>query len=94
MSNWQDIGGGHEISFYVGEDDEIRIGLLDRHNKPDGSRCNGPSSIPFDVPQNSHVPDSARWQLVKAEPLTLSPSLLCQICGDHGFIREGKWVVA
>lgn len=31
------------------------------------------------------------WQIESWEPLTLSPSLLCH-CGDHGFIRGGRWV--
>lgn len=34
------------------------------------------------------------WTIVKREPLTLSPSLLCPLCGHHGFIREGRWVPA
>lgn len=29
-------------------------------------------------------------QLLSADPLTISPSLLCR-CGDHGFIENGKW---
>jgi hypothetical protein len=36
---------------------------------------------------------SATWQVESWDPLTLSPSLLCG-CGDHGFIRGGKWVRA
>jgi len=33
--------------------------------------------------------------LVSADPLTISPSVLCPIgCGDHGFIRDDLWVVA
>ena len=35
----------------------------------------------------------ARWTLVAYDPLTVAPSLLCA-CGDHGFIRDGKWVPA
>lgn len=27
------------------------------------------------------------------EHLTISPSVLCS-CGDHGFIKDGKWVPA
>ena len=27
---------------------------------------------------------------VSLEPLTLSPSVLCQ-CGAHGYIRNGQW---
>lgn len=34
------------------------------------------------------------WDVESWEPLTLSPSLLCRNCGDHGFIREGRWVPA
>jgi hypothetical protein len=28
------------------------------------------------------------------DPLTISPSLLCEVCGWHGFVRDGKWVPA
>lgn len=34
------------------------------------------------------------WKVEQEEPLTLSPSILCLQCGDHGFIREGRWVTA
>jgi hypothetical protein len=34
------------------------------------------------------------WTLEKLDPITISPSLLRTDCGDHGFIREGKWVPA
>lgn len=34
------------------------------------------------------------WQIVCREPLELSPSLLCRLCGTHGFVRGGKWVPA
>ena len=36
----------------------------------------------------------ATWHVVKWDPLTLEPSVLCRACGDHGFIREGRWVPA
>ena len=32
-------------------------------------------------------------ELISTDPLTISPSLLCR-CGDHGFIREGRWIPA
>jgi hypothetical protein len=31
------------------------------------------------------------WKLVCLEPLTISPSLACRVCGDHGFVRDGKY---
>ena len=34
------------------------------------------------------------WDVEHAQPLTLSPSILCRRCGRHGFIRAGKWVAA
>lgn len=34
------------------------------------------------------------WTVVSLDPLTLTPSLACRVCGDHGFIREGTWVPA
>jgi Family of unknown function (DUF6527) len=32
-----------------------------------------------------------RWQLAQAEPLTVTPSILCKLCGCHGFITNGAW---
>jgi hypothetical protein len=96
VSDWRDIGSGHEIEYYVGEDETTRIGIIDRHNRPDGTPCaeRRGGAILFDIPQNADVPGRALWQVVNLEPLTLSPSLLCQLCGDHGFIRDGRWVAA
>lgn len=31
------------------------------------------------------------WQVLSWDPLTLDPSILCH-CGDHGHIRQGRWV--
>jgi hypothetical protein len=28
------------------------------------------------------------------DPLTISPSILCPDCQTHGFVRNGRWVVA
>lgn len=33
-------------------------------------------------------------QVTVAEPLSLEPSLLCEVCGWHGFVRAGEWVPA
>ena len=33
------------------------------------------------------------WNVASAMPLTLTPSILCA-CGEHGFVRNGKWVPA
>ena len=39
-------------------------------------------------------PGRPMWKVESWEPLTLSPSILRRECGCHGFIRNGKWVVA
>lgn len=32
------------------------------------------------------------WHTIcAADPLTISPSILCGDCGLHGFIRDGQW---
>ncbi len=81
--------------------DVDRAGAIVSHLAPDGTDCM--SSINFDLPMLREVfPNDNRWQVISWEPLTLAPSLLCRApldgfnghCGDHGFIREGKWVRA
>lgn len=53
-------------------------------------RCEG--ALTFDGPvQRELEPGRPKWTVESWEPLTLSPSILCA-CGDHGFIRDGRWV--
>jgi hypothetical protein len=81
-------------------------GAIIRHYNPNGQLCE--SCIQFDGPEQRrvhalHVRDMEgrgekpapyiAWTVESWEPLTCSPSLLCH-CGDHGFIRGGKWVRA
>lgn len=53
--------------------------------------------VAFDTPRGRAMatrgPRSALWQVHSWDPLTISPSVLCG-CGDHGFIRNGRWVRA
>jgi hypothetical protein len=101
-----DIGHGHFIRYfqwapdrdlnpqYDGIPDVPKCGLQVRHTAPDGTECM--SGIHFDLPEVKAVfpDDRHRWAVESWEPLTISPSLLCMRCGDHGFIRDGKWVPA
>jgi len=99
-----DLGSGHWLSFtswapdrfcnpqYAHLPDDDRIGGIITHELPGGKMCQG--SIWFDKPVVREVfPGRPVWTVHSWEPLTLSPSFLCH-CGDHGFIREGKWVNA
>lgn len=73
-----------------------KAGAIVYHSKPDGSPCWG--HIYFDQPELRRFPesfsDAHMWQVQSWDPLTISPSLLCHTCGDHGFVRNGKWVRA
>ena len=97
---------------YEGIADVPRFGATVAHLKPDGSPCL--EAVHFDLPEVHAVEEASKryclangipygehypcWQVQSWEPLTLSPSLLCNPvkggCGDHGFIKAGKWVRA
>ena len=60
------------------------------HNPP-GSPCGG--FLRLDVPATANETGS-RWKVESWWPLTLTPSVLCTVCGQHGWIRDGRWVSA
>lgn len=62
-----------------------------RHLTPAGVSCDAGSYIGLDPEVNTA---RACWTVDQADPLSLSPSLLCTRCGTHGFIRSGRWVPA
>ena len=51
--------------------------------------CEGAATIDGPVTRQLFS-EQGLWRMESSDPLTLSPSLLCH-CGDHGFIREGRW---
>ena len=85
-----DIGDEHYIKPIVGSDGaQVGVMVLHRPHHGNGSHGEGRcTSSPF----WKHA--EREWSLDSAEPLTLSPSVLCGTCGDHGFIRGGRWVSA
>lgn len=73
--------------------DVQKFGCVIRHYKDDGTMCEG--CVTFDGPvQRELVPQDHRWTVESWQPLSLYPSIVCGACGDHGWIREGKWVKA
>lgn len=88
-----DLGDGHWIdwSYYK---DECCGGIITHTTAATGSGfCAGAFTIrgsKWDL----DYPGRASWKFneVFAAP-TLEPSFLCH-CGDHGFVREGRWVKA
>ncbi|HKO22519.1 MAG TPA: hypothetical protein VJX91_07675 [Candidatus Eisenbacteria bacterium] len=83
--------GGPGVPYYA------KCGAIVMHRRADGTLCEG--SIMFDLQGLREVfTHRAFWTVDKWDPLTLSPSLLCKAllaggseCGDHGYIREGRW---
>lgn len=67
--------------------DNPRCGANIKHPRKDnGQPCEG--YIGLDSKLGT---ESANWKIEQEFPLTLSPSILCSACGDHGSIRNGKW---
>jgi hypothetical protein len=95
-----DLGQGHSFAWY--SDEQGVFGLIEHHPPgPDaqsGARmCGGYVAWRQPVPPNGHT--AVNHQLIAGAPgeeasLTVAPSLLCRTCGNHGFIREGRWVPA
>ena len=46
------------------------------------------------APLLSNVGQPGGHQIVNESPLHIEPSILCEDCGIHGFVRLGKWVSA
>ncbi len=91
-----DLGGGHSFTFTTAHGIEGYVGILEYHEckgQPD-VEC-GAGSVLFDLPSvREKWPRSNVWQLESLEPLTLSPSIACTLCDNHGWIRQGRWVDA
>ena len=89
-----DLGDDHAIVFsqYKGEK---RVGGNVLHPPVEG-KCSGQGWICFEDTSWSRQfgPSLATWKVESQEPFTISPSILCRACGDHGFIRAGRWVRA
>lgn len=92
ISEPTDIGHGVIITPVLDRAGTTVIGLNEEHDRPDGSgRCWG--FVHLDVPEGEsyRTAQSPVWQVESTDPLTLSPSLLCRACGNHGYIRQGRW---
>lgn len=86
------MGGGRWLQFTT-IDGKIVIGAIENHpdQREPEKTCAG--SIMFDTPEGRQF-HGPHWTIEQEDPLTLSPSILCRACGNHGFIRDGKWIPA
>lgn len=88
-----DLGDDYRIVFseYEGEK---RVGATVIHKGKDGLECMGWAPFEGRSWARSFENNITTWTVESDDPLTLSPSILCRVCGDHGFVRNGKWVPA
>lgn len=61
-------------------------GIIEHHKRADGVWCSG--SVPF---AGRDPGRDKGWDVMSEEPLTLSPSILCRSCNEHGWIEGGAW---
>ena len=109
MSDEIDLGHEHIMRFIQWAPDDLpanrerfgyplphveKAGISIRHQRLDGGgECVG--IVIFDLPDTGAMGyGDHTWKVESLEPLTISPSVLCRRCGDHGFIRNGRWEVA
>jgi hypothetical protein len=85
--------GRYLVPVDYARDNPVRVvGYQEHHPRPDnGLPCGG--FIWIDASSEAHV-DGPVWKVEQRDPLTLSPSVKCRSCGNHGFVRNGKWVPA
>lgn len=100
-----DLGSGHTGHYvgwapdrelntqYDGIPDVERYGLEIFHINPAGQDCVGFVTFAGDVQRRIEPNRPNIWGVVSWDPLTIEPSVLCG-CGDHGFIRGGRWIPA
>lgn len=95
------------MTIYYGDPPEAGSVYLDQHHAyrlmymPDATEPAGVTEWHWTgehwcagfIPFKSHNPDYG-WDVHSLDPLHLEPSLLCRLCGSHGFIRSGTWVSA
>lgn len=95
-----DLGDDHWYAFVSCGDGcpgEGHHGIIQPHLHPNGNWCGGAITfVGHNAPKRADGSPGHVWTLVSVDPLEMEPSLLCTMpgCGDHGFIRGGRWVRA
>lgn len=90
MTDEIDLGSDHKMVFSE-YDGQKRVGAEVHHKREDGQAC--VEWVPFEgrAWANSFKGAIATWRVEQDEPITISPSIACRVCGDHGFIKNGRW---
>lgn len=83
MSETFSLGRGHSFKPVTNENGQL-VGWTHTHLSPDGMACQSFCAVRDGFGPPIH-------QVVQAEPLTLTPSLKCRMCGVHGNVINGRW---
>lgn len=83
---------GHQHWYTIEVDQQGReVGCLVWHPHPSTPGGIHAGGVLFDTEAGQATQrNAAHWHLVSRDPLHIEPSVLCS-CGDHGFIRNGRW---
>ncbi len=88
-----DLGDGHFIDWLYYEGSLCGGVIVHTTTKFESGWCSG-AFLTDDRYYKACGRTGPVWSLVGGQQQpTLSPSLLCH-CGDHGWVRDGKWVRA
>ena len=82
-----ELGLGHTFEAVIGQDDCL-IGWLHTHID---ARRDDESELCQSFCAVRPINSSPVHQVICADPLTLTPSLKCRMCGVHGEVINGKW---
>ena len=91
-----DSGHGITLRRTAHHDDRSRHGWIVEHPTADGVKrqtFSGLCEATVRVCGRAECADT-HHEVRQEELLTIHPSLGCQICGLHGWIREGRWIPA
>jgi hypothetical protein len=101
LSSYTDLGDSHWYTTLGCDCEGVSgpHGILQPHRKQDGAWCGGAVTFAGHDPGlwtvDGVLKPRPTWQVISLDPLHLEPSLLCDPqrggCGDHGFIRNGRW---
>lgn len=97
-----DLGEQRSFLWLYGYDDDL-IGLIEHHPPSPQDAANGSvycgGYLAWNTPPDGTHMKLSGHTLVSGGPgdeasLTISPSVLCRRCGNHGWIQNGRWVNA
>lgn len=80
-----ELGHDHAFEAVIGTDEQL-VGWL--HSHPD---ARNPNILCQSFCAVRPLNGTPVHQVVCSDPLTLTPSLKCRMCGAHGNVTNGKW---